>query len=150
MKHQSISTVSVNHDDANIITELILINKYGVLPEFCWRKGQPFHEEWSKLVVVVKNVIQKLKIRPGQLAWYVNKAKISDIDYKEFGLVQYRASKVFPNASIHDIVDLYRKMNVIRKERMAAPRLVNTSPVYTMKQDEPQKSLIDILKELNG
>ena len=150
MKHVSISSPSVQHDEANIITEIILLNKYGTLPEFCWRKGKIFHEEWSRIVVVVKNVIQKLKIKPGQLIWYVNKFKIADIDYHEFGLLKFRVSKIFPSISIGEIVETYRKLNALKQSRLNQIETVNTSQVYETKQEQPKKSLMDILRELNG
>lgn len=149
MKFQSISTPSIQHDEANILTELILLNRYHFLTEFCWRKGNPQHVEWTHLVGAVKNIIKRLKIHPDKLAWYVNKTKIQDINYDEFGLLHYKISKVFPSAPLVEIVDLYRKINEVKKQKYASSRPVNISQEYHMKEESNTvKSLTELLREL--
>jgi len=140
----------VSHDLINFITEAILINRYDVLPEASWRKGRPLAQEWGKLVTKVKRIIKTLDVQPEQLAWYVQFFKITDLDYKDFGLLRWKVQRYFKWCQIDKFVDYYIQLHTIRISQLESNDYAEATQGYKTKTSSKnrQKTLSDILKEL--
>lgn len=147
-KHPSPSTNGVSHDLPNFIVEAILINRYGALPEGGWRKGGPFAKDWGQLLTKVKRV-SKLGVDTQQLAWFVQFYKITDLDYKEFGLLRWKIQKYFKWCNIEKFVAYYINLHTT----LVGPSssyVENTTGYKTKEGGSKRKTLSDILKELES
>ncbi len=144
------STSGVQHDSANLITEAIMINRHGFLPPGVWRKDQPLKKEWGEIVVKVKRIIKSLKIEDRRLAWYVKRFNATDLNYEEFGLLQWKINKYFSWYKLDWFAEYYAQL-----QEQAAARTstyVEDTVGYKMKDIKPKKrrTLTDILEELEN
>lgn len=149
MKYTSPSTPEIQHNLPNFIVEAILINRHGALPEGGWRKGQPFATEWGILLTKVRRV-SKLGIDVEQLAWFVQFYKITDLDYKEFGLLRWKIQQYFKWCNVGKFVAYYTNLHATLVGE--SDSYVECTTGYKMKaaSTNRQKTLNDILKELEG
>ena len=106
-KFQSITTQEVEHDVVNLLTEILLLNKYGSLESYCWRKGHSMAKEWPKSLALIRRLIKSNGIKPEQLAWYFYKFQPKEISPKEFGLVAWKVKRLFPKMPIAKIHRIY-------------------------------------------
>jgi hypothetical protein len=148
-RFNSPSTPKVKHDLPNFLVEAILINRYGALPEGSWRKGGPFVKEWGKLLTKVKSV-RKLDVSPEQLAWFIQFYKITDLDYKEFGLLRWKIRQYFKWCNIDKFTSYYVALHSTLKKDSSS--YIEQTTGYTTKENSGthKKTLTDILKELES
>jgi len=147
-KFVSPSTPSVKHDLTNFIVEAILINRHGALPEAAWRKGRPFAKEWGSLLTKVRRV-SKLGVDAKQLAWFVQFYKITDLDYKEFGLLRWKIKQYFKWCNIENFTRYYITLHGTLVGE--SDSYVEDTTGYKVKTETPntrRKTLSDILQEL--
>lgn len=145
-KYTSPSTPSVGHDLNNFIVEAILINRHGALPEGGWRKGGPFAKEWGELLKKVRRVA-KLGIRPEQLAWFVKYYKVTELDYKEFGLLRWKVKNYFKWCNVDQFTTYYIKLHDTLSAQTS--EYVEATTGYVTKEGgSKKKTLSDILAEL--
>lgn len=142
------SSPKVRHDAANLITEGIMINKYGVLPPYSWRKGQALAGEWGQIVVKVKRIIKSLNIDARRLAWYVKRYRPTDLDYEEFGLLKWKVNTYFKWYNLDWFTQYYTELQ--KQAEATSSDYVERTRGYKMKEDAPskRKTLTDILEEL--
>ena len=148
-RYVSPSTPEVQHDLPNFIVEAILMNRYGALPEGGWRKGAPFAKEWGQLLTKVKRV-SKLGIEVEQLAWFVQFYKITDLDYKEFGLLRWKVKNYFKWCNVDKFVAYYSALQASLKKESS--EYVESTTGYKTKSGSGsrRKNLSDILQELEN
>ena len=146
-KYASPSTPSVQHDLTNFIVEAILINRYGALPEACWRKGRPFAAAWGEILKKVRSV-KRLGISPEQLAWYVQKYKVGDLEYIDFGLLRWKIKQHFKKCDVDKFVAHYTALHSSLVGESSS--YVEDTAGYQMKDPDSgrKKTLSDIIKEL--
>ncbi len=147
IKYQSPSTPETSHDIQNFIVEAILINRYGALPQRGWRKDGPFAKEWGQLLTKVKRV-SKLGVDAKQLAWFVRFYKITDLDYKEFGLLRWKIKKYFKWCNVDQFVNYYITLHATLVGKTSC--YVENTTGYKTKEvgSNRKKTLSDILREL--
>jgi len=149
LKYQSPSTDGVAHDAYNLLVEAIMINRYGLIPSGAWRKGSTLQLEWSEMVKIVKRLSTSMKIEPMKLAWYIRKYKVTHVNYNEFGLVRYRASRAFGYANLDEFQQHYA--SVYKSQIREPSAYVESATTYTVKEPAPQrKSLQEILQEIEN
>lgn len=148
-KYPSPSTPKVSHNLDNFIVEAILLNRYGSLVEGGWRKGGPFTQEWGKLLTKVKRV-GKLGVDAEQLAWFVQFYKITDLDYKEFGLLRWKIKTYFKWCNIDKFVAYYTNLQKISIGESSS--YIENTEGYKMKEasSNRRKTLSEILEELEN
>jgi len=148
-KYVSPSTPTVKHNLANFIVEAILMNRHGALPEAAWRKGQPFAKEWGALLTKVRRV-SRLGVSTQQLAWIVQFHKITDLDYKEFGLLRWKIQKYFQWVNVDKFVAYYTQLQKTLTE--GSSDYVDETQGYKTKEKSSNrnKTLTEILKELEN
>ncbi len=148
-KYPSPSTPKVSHDLSNFIVEAILINRHGALPEGGWRKNGPHAKTWGQLLTKVKRV-SKLGVDAQQLAWFVQFYKITDLDYKEFGLLRWKIQKYFKWCNVDKFVAYYTNVQALNFQESSS--YVESTTGYKMKESSrnSQKTLSEILKELEN
>jgi len=148
-RYASPSTPGVAHDLPNFIVEAILMNRHGALPEGSWRKNGPFAKEWGQLLTKVRRV-SKLGIRIEQLAWFIQFYKVTDLDYKEFGLLRWKIKNYFKWCNVDKFVAYYTALQTTLARESS--NYVEETTGYTMKaaSSNSRKTLNDILQELEN
>lgn len=148
-RYQSPSTPKVQHDLPNLLVEAILMNRHGALPEGGWRKGGPFAKEWGQLLTKVKSV-RKLGVSLEQLAWFVKFYKVTDLDYKEFGLLRWKIQRYFKWVNVDNFAAHYVALHATLARGSSS--YVEETTGYAMKQGDSnrRKTLNDILQELEN
>jgi len=146
-KYVSPSTPDTQHDLNNFVVEAILINRHGALPEGGWRKGGPFAKEWGQLLTKIKRV-SKMGIDAKQMAWFVQFYKITDLDYKEFGLLRWKIQQYFKWCNVDKFVAYYTTLHSTLVGKKSS--YVENTTGYKTKEvsSNRRKTLSDILKEL--
>lgn len=148
-RYASPSSPEVRHDPANLIAEGIMINKYGVLPPYPWRKGQPLKEEWGEVVIKVKRIIKALGVDARRLAWYVKRYRATDLDYEEFGLLKWKVNTYFRWYNLDWFSNYYTELQ--KQTEAISSDYVERTQGYKMKEEpvaKRRKTLTDILEEL--
>jgi len=147
-KYASPSTPTVSHNIYNFVVEAILINRHGALVEGGWRKNGPFAKEWGQLLTKVMRV-GKLGISTQQLAWFVQFYKITDLDYKEFGLLRWKIKHYFKWCNIDKFVAYYISLHKTLVGQRSS--YVEDTTGYKVKAASSKKrTLSDILRELES
>lgn len=146
-RFKSPSTPSVNHDLTNFLVEAILINRYGSLPEGCWRKGQALASEWSKLLIKVRRITNNLGVEAEQLAWFIKFYKVTNLDYKDFGLLRWKIRKYFKWCNLNNFATYYTKLQE-QATTKSSSYVENTTEYKTKEAGGKKRTLSDILKEL--
>lgn len=148
-RYQSPSTPRVRHDLANFIVEAIMINRYGALPAGSWRKGGVFAGQWGQLLTKVKRV-GKMGVVGQQMAWFVQFYKITDLDYKEFGLLKWKIQKYFKWCNVDKFVNHYVVLHSTLVGESSSYVEATTGYVAKAASTNRRKSLTDILRELEN
>jgi hypothetical protein len=148
-RYESPSTPGVSHDLANFIVEAILINRYGALPQGSWRKDGIFAKQWGQLLMKVKRV-GKMGVVGQQMAWFVQFYKITDLDYKEFGLLRWKIQKYFKWCNVDRFTAHYFSLHKTLVGKTS--NYVENTTGYKTKEASTnrKKTLSDILKELEN
>ena len=148
-KYASPSTPGTPHDLPNFIVEAMLINRHGALPERGWRKGGPFAKDWGRLLTKVRRV-KTLGVSIEQLAWFVQFYKVTDLDYKEFGLLRWKIKSYFKWVNIDQFVAHYQALHTTLVGEKS--HYVEETAGYKMKSGSSnrRKTLSDILQELEN
>lgn len=148
-KFKSPSTDGVAHDVYNLLVEAILINRYGLIPSGAWRKGSTLHIEWSEMVKIIKRLCKTMDIEPMRLAWYIQKYKITTLNYNEFGLVRWKVKRTFGWTSLEDFHQHYDTTYKSQIGEVSA--YVESATTYKVKEPTPQKkTLQQILEEIEN
>jgi hypothetical protein len=149
-KYVSPSTPSVSHNLGNFIVEAILINRHGALPDAAWRKGQPFAKEWGRLLTCVRRINNTFGVELEQLAWFVQFYKITNLNYKDFGLLRWKVKQYFKWCNVDRFVTYYTRLH----EQLTAKSssYVEESTGYKTKDASTTKpkTLSEILQELEN
>lgn len=134
-KYKSISTDSVNHDETNIIVEMLAINKFGKVQPYCWRKNNLCHEFWKKNLQFVRRILKYNDITPAQLAFHITVHNISDIsDSISIAKSIVVSKKMNKNHNLSGIVEIYR-------QRYNKPGKSSVEP----NQDSRRRNIFDIM-----
>jgi len=136
MKFKSITTPDVEHDTANIITELLFLNKEHKSIDAPWRQNHRLW--WSKNVAAVKKLMRDHDINEDQLAFYVFKCSPTEISSEEFGKAAVVAKKLFKKYNLNELVEHYRS------HYKSSDNFI----VLKIKEARKTKSLTQFLKEL--
>lgn len=151
MTFLSPSTPGVSHDASNLLVELMMINKYGVLNDYPWRKGRPLANEWGQVCKVVRRLLKTMKIDPARLAWYIKNECVTELTYEEFGLVKWKVNRIFPKLNLSQLANAYgKRMEVVRAQLIEDQRLTSISS-YVPKErslNKRRKTLTDVIRDL--
>ena len=138
MKYKSITTLDIEHDEANILAEMIWLNRDLTTGIFPWRGDNG--KEWGRLVSSLKRLMgPSFGLSAEQLAFYVYKCKPHYINPPEFAKMAVVARKLFKRYNIVEVCRLYSDK---RRECMR-PGLEKAS----YKQETP-KTFLTFLREL--
>jgi len=141
MKYQSITTPNVEHDAANILTEMLWLNRDLRTDLFPWR-GENC-KEWGRLVAAFKKLMgPSFGLSDEQLAFYVFKCKPHYINPPEFAKMAVVARKLFRRYNIEEVCRLYRT----DRERVLLGDIRGFA--YAPFKQEKPKSFLTFLKEL--
>jgi hypothetical protein len=138
MLYPSITSQGVLHDAANMLTELIWLNRNLQLGDHPW-KSKATGREWGQMVACIKKLMRDFEIDSDQLAFYIYKCRPVNIRGMEFGKMAVVAKKLLRR---HDLDDLVRMYDERRRE-------LRTSGIDMAKhKTQRPKSLMEFLKEL--
>lgn len=137
--YPSITSPGVLHDAANMLTELIWLNRDIQLKDHPWKISPGYGRQWGKMVACIKKLMRDFEIDSDQMAFYIYKCRPVDIDGVEFAKMAVVAKKLFQK---YDLSDLIRMYDERRREIK-----VNPIDLARHKTQRP-KNLVDFLKEL--
>lgn len=141
MKYPSITTPEVEHDEANILTEMIWLNKDMRTDVYPWRG--PNAKSWGSIVSALKKLMgSSFGLSSEQLAFYIYKCKPQYIRPPEFAKMAVVARKLFKRYDINEVCRLYSD-----KRQAILLEDVRSLAQVAYKQDKP-KSLLSFLREL--
>jgi len=112
LRYKSITTSSIQHDAPNFLVEVFLVNRYGMLEEYCWRKGHSQAAEWSFLLPLFKKLLKVHKLEPEQLAWFLHFHSPKEINKETVGLLIYnlkRVKRLFNRIPLDNLQQLYEE-----------------------------------------
>lgn len=138
MKYKSITTPDISHDEANILAELVWLNRDLKTDIFPWRGENG--KEWGRLVSTFKKLMgPSYGLSAEQLAFYIFKCHPQQVNPQEFAKMAVVARKLFQRYNIDEVCRLYQdKRGLVMK-----PGLENV----IHKQEKP-KTLLAFLREL--
>lgn len=138
MKYPSITTPDVEHDEANILVEFIILNRNIATDGWPWTGDK--RDDWGKLVAVVKKLMgPSFGLTAEQIAFYIYKCSPQYINPAEFAKMAVVARRLFER---HDIEELHRIYSD-RRRQQAGSGFEGVQP-----KKNKQKSLISFLMEL--
>jgi len=106
MKYKSITSPGVEHDEANILTEMLWLNRDLRADVFPWRGENA--KEWGRFVSAFKKLMgPSFGLSAEQLAFYVFKCKPHYINPPEFAKMAVVARKLFRRYDIDEVCRLY-------------------------------------------
>jgi hypothetical protein len=137
-KYQSICTPEVSHNEANLLTELIFLNRNMQLSPFPWKTDR----EWGKMVAAINRLMKVHGLSADQIAFYIYKCAPIAIDPTEFAKLAVVAKKLFRKLDLQELVSVYREKFIASKAQSmdSVTHKVRTNP----------KSLMSFLKELEN
>lgn len=137
-KYQSITSPDTQHDAANMITELILINREGAVEPNPWRgKHRRF---WGRTVAAVKRLIRDFELEPDQLAFYVYRCEPVEISAEEFAKAVVVSKKLFQKFDLEGLTTIYGRRFEAAKG--------DAGDALKPRAKRNKKSLVAFLKEL--
>jgi hypothetical protein len=140
MKYRSITTPEIEHDEANMLVELMWLNHDLTLGSFPWRgaKGR----DWGKGVSAIKKLMKPpFDLTSAQVAFYIYRCRPTAVEGVEFGKMAVVAKKLLQRLDLGELREIYVGW---REER----RVEGVDLVKHKKQDA--KSLMTLLKELEN
>lgn len=138
--YPSITSPGVLHDAANILTELIWLNRNIQLGDHPW-KGSQHGKQWGKMVACIKKLMRDFELDADQIAFYIYKCRPVNIDGVEFAKMAVVAKKLFQKYDLGDLVRMYTE----RRQDL------KSQPIDLMRhKTQKPKSLVDFLKELEN
>jgi hypothetical protein len=138
-KYQSLTTKNISHDDANLLTELIWLNKDINCKEYPWRKDT---KNWAKTVSCLKKMMKEpFSLDTDQIAFYIYKCSPTEIDSEEFAKMAVVAKKLFKKYELNNLYDIYKRK---RSE------LADIGVEKTIYKKTKSKSLTSFLMELEN
>jgi hypothetical protein len=146
-KHQSITTPGLQHDDFNIITELIFLNKFGNVGEYPWRQNQ-YRPYWSNTLALIRKLNKVHGLSVDQLAFYIYRCSPTDLSSQEFGKATVVAKKLFLKFNLVELVSRYREK--FKPVEMTGLEMAPYSDRQNQIQITKPKTLLELLKELEN
>lgn len=138
MKHASITTPDIEHDDANMLAEFICLNRDIRVDTYPWKGSGG--KDWGRTVSALKKLMKEpYGLSAQQLAFYIWKCKPHIITSPEFAKMAVVARRLFQPYAIEQVSRLYQD----RRKELAVSGLEKAS----YKQERP-KSLLSFLREL--
>lgn len=141
MLYPSITSPGVLHDAANMLTELIWLNRDLQLKDHPWKESKYHGIRWGKMVACIKKLMRDFELDSDQLAFYIYRCRPVDIDGVEFAKMAVVAKKLFQKYDLSDLVRMYNE----RRQELKT----NQMDLVKYKAQKP-KSLVDFLKELEN
>jgi len=137
-KYSSITTPEIQHDAANMLVELMWLNRDLTLGPFPWRGANG--REWGKTVSAVKKLMKDpFNLTADQVAFYIYRCVPTEIDSEEFAKMAVVARKLLQRFGLHELCGLYSGWR--------AEREVDGIDFATHKKQDA-KSLMKLLEEL--
>jgi hypothetical protein len=142
-KYESITSPDIQHDEANIITELILLNRSLDVPPNPWRSPK-YKAFWGKTVACVRRLMKVNGLTSDQLAFYVIRCVPTEINSSEFAKAAVVAKKLFRRQDLGEVVQTYKD----RRQEYYGACMMGEGLGKFKKQES--KSLMQFLKELEN
>jgi len=140
MKYKSITSENIEHDEANILTELLFLNHDLNIQPYPWR-DKIYAKKWGKTVSLIKKLIRDFQLSPEQIAFYIYKCKPISLSEKEFGKAATVAKKLLRFLNLSQLVETYRnRRNLIRSEPV--------SDLLNFHKPAKKKSLLQLIKDI--
>lgn len=140
MKYKSITTPSISHNAANMITELIYLNKGEKPLPYPWR-SLGIKDFWGSTVAAISRMMKVHGLTEDQIAFYVYKCQPREIVPAEFAKMAVVAKKLFQKFELSALVEIYRRSVVGSHDGVIAAHKEPTSK---------PKSLFAFLQELEN
>lgn len=138
MLHPSLTTEGIEHDDANMLTEFIWLNRDVRCNGFPWVGDNS--KEWGRLVAAIKKLMgSPYNLLPQQLAFYIWQCKPHRIHPAEFAKMVAVARRLFKSYELEQVSRFY----IERRKELARSVLEKTK----YKENKP-KTLLTFLREL--
>lgn len=138
MKYRSITTPEVEHDEANILTELIWLNRDLNTDIFPWRGENG--KEWGRFVAIFHKLMgPAFELSAEQLAFYIYKCRPQTISSQEFAKMAVVSRRLFLRYDIEEVCRLFTDKRKVAKSS-GLERI-------EYKQEKP-KTLLSFLREL--
>ncbi len=147
MKHQSITTPNLEHDDFNIITELLFLNKFGNVQQFPWRESV-YRKFWSSTLAAIRKLHNVHGLTVDQLAFYVFRCSPKEISQQEFGKCAIVAKKLFLKFNLNELVLRYREK--FKPIEMTGLEMASYGDRENIVATPKPKTLMELLKELEN
>lgn len=150
MRYKSITTPSVEHDAPNFLVEVYLLNRYGLMEEYCWRKGHSKAAEWSFLLPLFKKLLKTHQVDPEQLAWFLHYHTPKSISQDTIGLFVFhikRIKKLFKRIPLDKLHRLYVDQFVDKDRGFMA---ISDKDSYDRKVETQSDDLLSILERLEN
>jgi hypothetical protein len=140
MQYESLTTDGVYHDEANMLTEFIWLNRNIRAENYPWRGSNG--REWGAIVGAIKKLMgPSFGLSAQQIAFYIWRCRPQRINPKEFARMAVVARRLFEPLDIEEVSRLYKD----RQREMASSGLEQAK----YKKDKP-KSLLSFLRELEN
>jgi len=146
-KHQSITTPEIQHDDFNIITELIFLNKYGNVGPFPWR-DVTYRQFWSSTLAIIRKLNKTHGISVDQLAFYVYKCDPKELSNQEFAKAAYVAKILFQKFNLLELINRYREK--FKRVEMSGLEMASYGDRENQILQPKPKTLMELLRELEN
>lgn len=107
MKYPSLTTSNIEHDEANLLTEFIWLNRNVRTESYPWRGENS--RAWGKMVAALKKLMQEpYGLSAGQLAFYIWQCKPRFIDPQQFAKMAVVARRLFETYNLEQVSRLYK------------------------------------------
>ncbi len=146
-KHQSITSPELEHDDFNIITELIFLNKFGNVKQFPWRDAT-YRKFWASTLASIRKLHNAHGLTVDQLAFYVFRCSPKEISQYEFGKCAVVAKKLFLKYNLSELVSRYREK--FKQIEMTGLEMAPYGDRENQTLATKPKTLLELLKELEN
>ncbi len=138
MKYQSLTTPTLEHDIANLLTEMIFLNRDIKAPPYVWKTCG---RDWGKTVSVIKKMMRDFELTADQIAFYIHRCRPVKLDGVAFGKMAVVAKKLFQRYDLQSLIDQY-------ESRRADAMCSSASQIKERGPVQRPKSLAAFLKEL--
>jgi len=146
-KFQSITTDSIQHDEFNIITELIFLNKFGNVGPFPWR-SPTYRTFWSSTLAIIRKLHNVHQLSADQIAFYIYRCAPKELSQQEFGKCAVVAKKLFLKFNLQELINRYREK--FKSIEMTGLETASYGDRLNQTLIPQSKTLLELLKELEN
>lgn len=106
-KFDSITSPGIKHDEPNILTEFIFLNKNPKCEKLVWRGHGK--KEWGQIVSCIRMMMKRFKLSSDQIAFYIFYCRPTKLDSDEIAKLAVVAKKLFRKYSLPELYFSYQR-----------------------------------------